>query len=399
MRDALLLSRPSWVRPGASAQLDFVHNRYWALGSTSLAAMLAVSRASADYVQTSSGLLLPVGANVLARSDQGAQIWQASTNIVLQSAGYTGWSTSPGTGTLTQNAAIAADGTPTATEYTFGSGDVYYSAPVTVSASTTYTFSFYVKNISATNLTYAAYDLTHSAFLVNATSYTSQVNTSAWTRISFQLTTAVGQTSLRVYFVAASSSSAQQALFWGAQLEAAAFATPYIPTTTGTVTRAAANIDAQGPLLAAALASSGYMIEAVLPTIPVPPGNGCSIGSLMAGTNAGNACYMFINAGESKVRQLVNSGSAAQFGTNAMPAAGLTSGVPFKAAMSYAPANFAFSVNGGAPATASTGVLPVGLSAFHIGRIPGSAGYLNGFMRQLTFFGSVPNVQNVSTLP
>jgi hypothetical protein len=81
MRRALL-SAPSWVLPGASLDLDFVHGRAWAGGSTSLASLLSTSRASAGMAQFANGTWASFAANVPRITDQGILIEQGSTNAI-----------------------------------------------------------------------------------------------------------------------------------------------------------------------------------------------------------------------------------------------------------------------------------------------------------------------------
>lgn len=81
-----LLTAPSWVLPGASADLDFTHGRYWAGGSTSLSSLLSCSRASSGLAQFANGGWQSLPANTPRITDQGLLIEQAATNLFLNSS-------------------------------------------------------------------------------------------------------------------------------------------------------------------------------------------------------------------------------------------------------------------------------------------------------------------------
>ena len=134
--------------------------------------------------------------------------------------------------TVTANTTVAPDGTTTADTVTTNtnpaSNGIWQS--VTVTASTQYTFSFYARRGTATDLKYSVYNNTGGADIVAATSYYSSTSSTDWSRITLTFTTPVGCTSIRVYPVRDAGSLGTM-FIWGAQLVPGTTAQTYTPTT------------------------------------------------------------------------------------------------------------------------------------------------------------------------
>ena len=201
-------------------------------------------------------------ANPSTGASLGLLIEQQSTNIVLNSSDYTqaSWTNVGSIGIATaQN--IAPDGTLTANKLTTVNGTTsvqYVSALPTVSTSSVYTFSAYVKSNGwryvqlGTNsnwgLNWVNFDLSTPQYTigggVTSASITSVGN--GWYRIIATLPTSANTNG--VVFVAFTSSlvggrgsaitgDGTGIYLWGAQLEVFPSATSYIPTTVSQVTR------------------------------------------------------------------------------------------------------------------------------------------------------------------
>jgi hypothetical protein len=154
--------------------------------------------------------------------------YSAITNICQQSNFL---ATSPWTATFltpTNNTALAPDGSFTAS--TLNTTQVAHNIKqtVTVTASTTYTFSFYAKRGTATNASYSVFNESGGTNIVPSTSYYSQINSTTWTRVQVTFTTPVGCTSVSVYPMR-DSGQLGTTFVWGCQLQLGNTATQLIP--------------------------------------------------------------------------------------------------------------------------------------------------------------------------
>jgi hypothetical protein len=163
--------------------------------------------------------------------------------------------------TVGANNAVAPNGTTTAETLTASSTGNSIGQVVTVSASTTYTMSWWVKLGTLTAPGYAVYDFTHSAYIVSPTTYTEATST-GWVRVSRTFTTPSGTTSVGLYpqFI---SSSTGTMYIWGAQVEQSSTAGTYIQTAGSTVATVVngATVNGQLQLQVTSASSIGQIIK------------------------------------------------------------------------------------------------------------------------------------------
>lgn len=185
----------------------------------------------------------------------GLLIEEARTNLILQSQFASGWT--PTRSTLSANQIIAPDGTLTGAKIIEDTtaNSHFISQAVTIANTTAYTCTFYAKaggrnwvtlwvtNIGTSANTY--FDLQNGVLGSIGTGVTATITSvgNGWYRCSVTGTSI--STSTIAYIGTATANNTNNVAgdgfsgvyIWGAQLEAGAFATSYIPTVASTVTR------------------------------------------------------------------------------------------------------------------------------------------------------------------
>lgn len=248
---------PAWVAAGALIDEDFVNGLYW---PRSVSSEIVDTRASAKYVTNASGVLVPVLANVLPISNTGMLIEAANTNLWLQSQTFSNASWSKDNSSVSSGIA-APDGTSTAFSLIEDNTNNNHALrqSVTVVNATVYEVSVYAVKNSRSRLSFFEGSVTaaRATFDINAGTILSTAGggspsaaiasvTGGYYRCSMLFTAGSSATvSMNIYM----QSDAQTGIGaylgdgvsnlapWGAQVTAGA--SSYIPTTTGTVTRAA----------------------------------------------------------------------------------------------------------------------------------------------------------------
>jgi hypothetical protein len=158
------------------------------------------------------------------------------TNLALRSNTFqnAAWTTSGLS--VADNTQLGIDGLTSACLVTTSSTGNFLFQNVSVIPLTSYTFTFYAKRGTMTDMKYRVRDITTGADVITTTSYYSQTNASTFTRISVTVTAPLACLSLRFYIMS-DTNSIGTAIITSCQVEAGAYATSYIPTTSASVTR------------------------------------------------------------------------------------------------------------------------------------------------------------------
>jgi hypothetical protein len=175
---------------------------------------------------------------------------------------------------------------------------------------------------------------------------------------------------------------------WGAQLEAGAFPTSFIPTVAATVTR---NADAAS--MTGTNFSSWYRADegSVYGEYVVPFDSSTSLFPLVAAISDGtfnNSINMYERTVDDTRRISVRVNGVQQY--EAGNGGTYTYGISTKHSISYKVNDLSLSVNGTAPSTSASSLIPV-VNRLAIGStdaIGGSLSYLNGTIKKLAFYPS-----------
>ena len=336
--------------------------------------------------------------NPTTRQSLGLLMEQSSVNLLTYSEQFDNAAWTKSNSTITANANVAPDGTLTADKIVAGTGTGTQAGFVAAAAISTsaipYTITLYVKyaelqyfQIWAGGSAWsgnANFDLVGNTVTVqNGCTATMQSVGNNWFRLSVAFTASAA--TIQPWFSFVSTSTAARAstytgngfnglYIWGAQLEALAFPTSYIPTVASTVTRAADAASITGTNF-----SSWYNnAEGTIYSEGVAPTSGffClyaitdAIGTNTISNYYNTSDYMFYVRNDQ--------------GVQAQPDAGtLVTGFN-KFSGAYKTNDFAISLNGVTVATDTSGAVPV-VNRLLIGSASGQQS-LNGTIKKIAYY-------------
>lgn len=239
--------------------LDFVRGRY-ASNSGYRSDFLGLpgatyTRAGAATAETAAGAIINFAANVPRITDRGVLIEEARTNLLLRSAEFDNAAWTKGGATISAGSTAAPDGSTTADTLTedTSTGDHRTFQAASVANATVHTFSIFVKPNGRTLVTLTLAGVGDATFdvqngVVTSTTLGSASITSAgsgWYRCAVTFTSATTSYNTQIRLVSTGTTTSYTGngtsgvFLWGAQLEAGATPSSYIPTTGAAATRAA----------------------------------------------------------------------------------------------------------------------------------------------------------------
>jgi hypothetical protein len=332
---------------------------------------------------------------------KGLLIEEARTNLLIYSQEIDNAVWGKGAGiTVTANTVTAPDGTTTADTLTSAGGQ-YIDAFFTVTNGVAYTFSFFAKAGSLSSVTMLLYgtdfnsggaNLTFTFDLSAGTTGSANATITSFGNGWYRCTGTATLTAATGAKVAqfARLNTAGTIYLWGAQLEAGAFATSYIPTVASQETRAA-----DVAVMTGANFSDWYRQD-----------EGTFVATITQPTAANYAfTYRHIIfacdvVGSSAINLLVNyanqfsSDSTVSAASLAPLSSGTNTGAEASVAYGYKANDFALSAKGAASSTDTSGAVSSVLINLHIGSTSNGAvdGKLNGHIKRLTYYPSrLPN--------
>jgi hypothetical protein len=241
---------------------------------------------------------------------------------------------------------------------------------------------FILRNTStATNLVNISIDYSTGVVTGDGGSATSAGN--GWWRI--QLVAATGITSgnlIRVFVggVGGTETAGEFAYFWGAQLEAGAFATSYIPTVASQVTRAADSASIIGNNFARWYNQTQGTVFAEYSVNGLNPGTANAAYGITDNTINNHITGRTSASGTTNFQ--VRVGGVNQAALNSVTTA---VGAVVKSAGAYALNDFSFTANAGTVQTDTSGTLPF-VTQMQIGGLTSSENPLNGHLARLAFY-------------
>jgi hypothetical protein len=341
---------------------------------------------------------------------KGLLVEEARTNLLTYSEQFDNAAWTQTSLVVTANATTAPDGTTNADKLVEDSANNFHvvNQVFTVSNTTAYSFSVFVKKSERTlvNLRlggqtgnpYVIVDLDTGLKVAGSLTPTISLFANGFYRIEVSLTT--NSTTLSVNVGSAidttvdgfnrsvyQGNGTSGIFIYGAQLEAGAFATSYIPTVASTVTRSADVATITGSLFSGWYnqAQGTFLVQAVTfkPTTLVAVSE---VTSANDGTTNNRITTRFASNTSDGV--VVASGS-----TVAAISTSYTAGATTKLALAAAANDFAFAVNGGLIGTDTAGAVPT-VTQLNIGNLTGF-NYLNGHIRSIQY---IPNATSATQL-
>lgn len=377
-------------------------------------AQLSVGSVPGDYTPTTSAAVYGprFDFDPVTLAARGLLIEEQRTNLLLQSNSFqTTWGENSGILTISQNV-TGPDGVANSA-WTFTDALTGNQAGrfqnVSLTSGTVYTFSVYVKKTTAAQTVYPVmYALSASGVAgvaLNTTTGTSVQATLSgyatltisssvqsvgeyWRLIGSFTANSTGSWNIAILPAGSDSSGAisstftNTAVFFGAQLEAGAFATSYIPTVASTVTRSAdvASVNTLSPWYNQSEGSFYIEAQMALDT----SGNAPSLVSVDDGTVQNHQAVYLISGATHRFAYRIRTGNVSQ-ADFFIDQAGSTAGAIVKLSAAYKVNDFAGDKNGGTVETDTVGTVPT-VTNLKIADYVGDSLTANGWYRRIAYY-------------
>lgn len=338
---------------------------------------------------------------------RGLLIEEARTNLLNYSAQFDDAYWAKGGSTVSANTTTAPDGTSTADKLvedtSTGVHHIFNNIGTTVVSGAPYAWTIYAKAAERTvvqllnnNLQGATFDLTNGAVSNITGGFTASATNAGngWYRLFISANASSASERLLIYLQSGGTNTytgngTSGVYLWGAQLEAGAFATSYIPTVASTVSRSADVATMTGTNFSTwyNAAAGTFVADYDSFAATIPPS---TKGLASANDNTGNNRVYGYLANNSAPTLLVTNGGA----TEANPLNSvIANNAITKSAWGYALNDFAIITNGGVAATDTSGTPPTAPNKLDIGHhLAGQQ--INGHIRQIAYYNTrLPNTQ------
>ena len=395
-----------------SLDLDFANQRYRVLDGAvglreiALADILTYTGSGRTYTGAR-GTLIAQSANApritfdpVTGAGLGLSVWGARTNLITYSEQFGNAAWAKYRCTVTENLITAPDGTMTADEMVESSesSTVHYLSFAVSALSGATTLRIWAKSSTRSLGLLAVGGTTQRAAFFNLSAGTSHVEQvggisppdlsqsieaygGGWYRCSMTWT-ADGQTSVRIttdggLFNGNSAGSASMHI-WGAQLEAASSASPYIPTTTAAVTAPADVANITGGNFSKWINGTEGTLVCVFRSGPTASATGGYIS--LAGSASTESIGIRQQSGTLRgVVQVAGADQASLTGPS------VVTGNRYAVALSYKANEISMAANGGAVVSDTSATLPT-LTQMLVGTLPDGTGHANSTLDRVLYF-------------
>jgi hypothetical protein len=419
--DATLVSNTGYIPIGfnvaPSLSLDFTDP------SETLDSRITFTRGSTGTRFNSSGVLESVAINTprfdydpVTLAPKGLLVEEQRTNLLTYSSEFDNAAWTKTRSSITANTIVAPDGTLTGdklVEDTTASNTHEVSRTESYTSGTNYTFTIYAKAAERSIVAFVGSNAAFGAVIAgqfNLSTGEAIVGTSG-TNTSASMTS-VGNGWWRCVFTAQATSTTSGSLIWrmrvvsgqnnytgdgysglylwGAQLEAGAFPTSYIPTVAATATRNADVASMTGTNF-----SSWYRADEGTFFVDWTAGqDDVFINAWSVGSTVVNGGFMNMRRGNTgNLAASIIDGTVTQSGISIITGSPIA-GTTYKAVSAYKVNDFAAVANGGAVGTDTSGTVPSTIGTLLIGNGWSNGGataaneYLNSTIRKIAYYPS-----------